>query len=149
MIAKEIMNRDFSYVLSSDSACQALNILFSKNINILPVVDLENKLVGVFSESDVLRAMLPGYVEKIGEYTYEENPKFMQKKLAAFDSIQVKDIMRTDIISVSEDTKVYEIARTMLIQKLSCVIVVNQEKKILGVISRAEILKFFFRFYKD
>jgi len=51
-----------------------------------------------------------------------------------------KDIMKTDVITVSEDTTIKEIAQILTDNKISGVPVVNQEGKLVGIVTEGDLL---------
>ena len=54
--AKDIMNFDLTSVLEDDLVQDAIHVLYSHNLQGIPVLDEDWNLVGFLSESDVLKA---------------------------------------------------------------------------------------------
>ena len=52
-----------------------------------------------------------------------------------------KDVMKTELVTVGEDTPVKEIARKMLDHDISGLPVVNGQGEILGVISELDLMR--------
>ena len=86
-----------------------------------PVVDQDNKLIGFLSEADVLAKML--------ETIYHN------EQIAI-----VGDIMRTDVLSVKPSDGIIELAQNMTISRPKVYPVVDEENKVLGTISRHDVL---------
>ena len=80
MKVKEIMKKNVISVKPEDNAMETLTLLFKMQISGLPVIDGQGKLVGMFTEKDILRSILPSYIEKVGRFVYEENPKSIKNK---------------------------------------------------------------------
>lgn len=148
MKVKEIMTKDVISIKPEDNARDALTLLFKMQISGLPVIDDKNKLVGMFTEKEVISAILPSYVEKVGRFMYQENPKAVRQKIIALRDIKVKDIMRKDVISVDEDTTLCEVARIMLTQKARRTPVLNKAKDVVGIVARGDVVKALFQEYK-
>jgi len=144
MKVKEIMTKVVASVQPDNFAKDALGLLFKIKISGLPVIDDKNKLVGMFTEKEALGAVLPSYLNKVGRFTYQENPKAVKQKVAAFGSLKVKDIMRRDVITADEDSTLCEVARVMLTQKARRVPVLNKEKMVVGIVARQDIVKALF-----
>jgi CBS domain-containing protein len=53
----------------------------------------------------------------------------------------VKDIMRKDVLCVTEDVPIPEVARLMIVKKIRRIPVLNKDKKLIGIIARADIVK--------
>ncbi|MEK6727105.1 MAG: CBS domain-containing protein [Candidatus Omnitrophota bacterium] len=148
MKTKEIMTTKVMSVKPDDFAGEALSRLFRLKISGLPVIDEKGKLVGMFTEKEILTKVLPSYVEKVGIFRYEENPKAIKQKVIALASLKVKDIMRKDVVVVDEDTTLCEAAHLMLSQKVRRLPVLNASKEIVGIVARVDVVKALFEEYK-
>jgi len=54
----KIMTEKIKVVRQDTSITKVVNIMINNNINRLPVVDKDNKLIGIIARSDVLKSML-------------------------------------------------------------------------------------------
>lgn len=143
MKVREIMSKDITSIKPADNALESLVLLFKMQISGLPVIDEQGKLVGMFTEKDVLKHALPSYIEQVGRFTYEENPKSIKKKFMELENFKVSQLMRKEVITVNEDAAVCEVARMMLTQKIRRIPVLNKEKTVVGIIAREDIIKFY------
>jgi CBS domain-containing protein len=141
MKVKEIMSKEIKSLSPEITASEALAMLEEMQISGLPVIDGSNKLVGMFTEKEALTAILPSYIEKVGRFIYEENPKAVKQKAALLAKMKVKDIMRRSVITVDENTTLCEVAHIMLTQKARRLPVLNKDKIVVGIISRGDVLK--------
>ena len=145
MKVKEIMIKDVTSLSPDTNARQALEILEKMKISGLPVIDKDGKLVGMFTEKDILQNVLPSYIEKVGRFIYEENPKSIKNKFEGLANLTISQLMRKDVITVNEDTSLCEVAHLMLTQKARRIPVVNKEKKVVGIIAREDIVRAYAR----
>ena len=141
MKVKEIMTKEIVSVKPEDNAKEALGLLFKMQISGLPVIDSKGKLVGMFTEKDVLKHILPSYLEKVGRFVYEENPKSIKKKFQDLVNLSVAQLMRREVVTIDENTTLCEAARLMLTQKLRRAPVLNKEGKVVGIVARGDVLK--------
>jgi len=141
MKVKEIMQKDVVSVKPEDNVMDALRFLFKMRISGLPVINAQGKLVGMFTEKDVLSHILPSYIEKVGRFIYEENPKSIKKKFMELDKVKVSQLMRRDVITTNEDTSLCEVARIMLTQKARRLPVVDKSGKVVGIVAREDVVK--------
>lgn len=141
MKVKEIMVRDVVSIKPADNASSALSLLFKMQISGLPVIDAQGKLVGMFTEKDVISYILPSYIEKVGRFIYEENPKSTRKKLLDLNNMQVSQLMRKEVVTTAEDVALCEVARIMLTQKARRLPVLDKAGKVVGMVARGDILK--------
>lgn len=137
---KDIMSRDMKSVPPDMNAKDALKFLIEHDVSGLPVVEKDGTLVGVFTEREVLKAVLPVYLKDVGAFVYGENSKYELKKMAELDKFLVKDIMRREVSTVEEGASLSEASKIML-TKSERRIVVLRNKKAVGVVTRCDVVK--------
>ena len=137
----EIMSRDIKFLSPEMNAKEALEMLKKLQISGLPVLDSEGKLIGMFTEKEILSYILPSYIEKVGKFIYEENPKSVRLKAAELANLKVNQLMRNEVVTIKEDVTVCEVARMMLVQRARRIVVVDSSKKLVGMISRCDVVK--------
>ena len=145
MKVKEIMTKDVTSITPDTNAKEALELLLKMQISGLPVIDKENKLIGMFTEKDILRVILPSYIEKVGRFIYEEDPKATRKKFQDLKDLLVTKLMRKDVVTVDEDASLCEVTRLMFTQKVRRIPVLDKEKKIVGIVAREDIVRAYTR----
>ncbi|QUM75160.1 CBS domain-containing protein [Moritella sp. 24] len=96
--------------------------LFTKyKINAVPVVNSENEVIGFVSESDCIQALISG--------SYHcDQPAI------------VNDVMTSNVVSVSPQDNIIDVAIRMTKDNFSIYPVV-ESRKLVGIISRGDILK--------
>lgn len=132
----------------NDGALEAVSKLFNMQISGLPVTDEKGKLVGMFTEKGVIAKLLPSYLGAVGSFSYDDNPKAVKQKVSALAQLKVKDLMRSEVVTIGEDAAISEAARLMLTQKVRRVPVLDKEKNMVGIIARGDILKAIFKDYQ-
>ena len=140
MKISEIMVKDVRTLLSDMSAQEAIQDLLKQEISGLPVVDACGKVIGMFTEKDILRTILPSYVSQVGSFVYENGPKTIKCRVAKLAEYKVADLMRRDVIKVLEETPVCEVARIMLTQNVRRVPVVDKNDRLVGIVSRSDVV---------
>ena len=114
MIARDIMTRKVCTIHPEASAQEAAQLLVQMRISGLPVVNADNKIIGIVTEADIISK-----VDKEG--------------------LCVADIMSHEVIAVGEETLVSEIAMLLTERKIKRVPVVEDDK-LVGIVSRADIV---------
>lgn len=145
MKVKEIMTREVKGISPDTSAKEALGLLLKMRISGLPVVGKDGKLVGMFTEKDILINILPSYIEKVGNFVYAENPKSIKRKFQDLVNLSVTRLMRKDVVTIDENMSLCEVARLMLTQKVRRIPVLDKEKRIVGIVAREDIIKAYVR----
>ena len=111
MFAKDIMTRDVITVSPTDTVKNLAMTLIKNQISGAPVASRDGKIIGVVSEADI--------VAKKGK--------------------DVKTIMSKNIISVTEDTAVEDIAKLMTTHRIKR-LPVMRGSEVVGIVSRADIV---------
>ena len=141
MKVSEIMTRDVMTVPQDMTVGDAARLLFKKEISGLPVVDGQNRLVGMITEKEIISMALPKFAEELGDFDVVLSEEPFQKKITEADKVRVKDIMRKEVLCVPEDISAAEVARLMIAKKARRIPVLDKDKKIIGIIARADIVK--------
>lgn len=141
MKVKEIMAKEVVSIKPDDTALAALSLLFKMQISGLPVIDTQGKLVGMFTEKEVLSYVLPSYLDKVGRFVYEEDPKSTKRKCLELGKIKVSQLMRKEVVTTNEDVTLCEVARIMLTQKARRIPVLDKSGKVSGIVARGDIVR--------
>ena len=141
MKVAELMTREVLTIPPDMSVKEAAQLLFEREISGLPVVDEKKKVIGMITEKEIIGMALPQYAEQLGDFDVTLDDEPFIKKIAQADKIRVKDVMRKEILCVNEDVSVAEIARLMIAKKARRIPVLDKNKKLAGIIARADIVK--------
>ena len=135
--AKKIMTENVVFVKRDTSLLEIAEIMASHEISGVPVVDEENKVIGVISEKDFLFSMgAKSSMEFIARFLKNKGnipvPILGQK---------AANIMTSPALTVNEDISISEITNIFTAKNINRVPVINSEGKLVGIISRADALQ--------
>ena len=143
--AKDIMTTDVKVAKQTDTIKSIAKILIHEKIGGLPVVDEDNIVVGIISETDILKkekhVAAPGFITFLQGVIYLEDFKKMEKDIQDIAAVQVKDLMSKEVIKVYEDDTFDDVANIMIKKSVNRVPVVDKDNKIKGIICRYDIIK--------
>jgi len=141
MKVSELMTRDVMTIPPEMSVREAAKALFEREISGLPVADEQKNVVGMITEKEIISMALPKFAEQFGDFDVILNEDSFSRKIAEADKVKVKDIMRREVLCVPEDTSVAEVARLMIAKKARRIPVLDKNKKLVGIIARADIVR--------
>ena len=144
LTVKDIMTEKIISVLPGDSLKKVANIIFEYNFNGVPVLDSDGKLVGDVSERDLLRSSLPDNDKLISDVSRLEELKSFEDLLQQAERLCVKDVMRREVVTITETAPVAEAAALMLAKNAERVVVMSGDRPV-GIISRYDIISKFMR----
>jgi CBS-domain-containing membrane protein len=142
--AKELMSTKVLTATPETSVRELASMLTSHKISGVPVLDANNEVIGVVTESDLIdqkkKVHIPTVMAILDAFVYLESPDTMEKELKKMAGSQVKDIFSRELITVQEDTPLDEIA-TLMAEKNVHTLPVLAGKKLVGVIGKADIIR--------
>ncbi len=136
MQARDIMTKEVITVTRDTPVVDVIGILLKNRITGVPVTDKEGKLVGIISESDLIykeKSLLPLTAYWVNQ---EEFIKACKKALAT----KTGEAMSATVYTVTEETSVEDITALMIEKGIKRVPVIK-DGKVIGIITRADILK--------
>jgi CBS-domain-containing membrane protein len=140
IMAKDIMTRRVIAVSPATPVPEVAEIMGREGISGVPVADPDGRVVGVISEKNFLALM---GVEPPKNFMAVVATCLKTQKCHAL-TVRVKlaaDIMSAPAITVGEEASHLDIARLLTDKGINRVPVVDQEGRLLGIVSRADIVR--------
>ena len=137
--AKDVMNPDVVYVTPGTHLKEVAEIMGRHAISGVPVVDEDQKVVGVISEKDFLSQM---GIQKNITFMSVVAECLIGNGCMAVDirGKSAADIMTSPAITVYEDTSIMEVDNRMRNHSINRVPVLNQKDKLSGIVTRTDLL---------
>jgi CBS domain-containing protein len=140
----EIMTSPVITVKPETTVRELADILAQNKISGVPVVDDQDRMLGMVSEADVIvqdaDLHFPYYIQFLESVIYLQSVhKFEERFRKAFGS-KVSEIMTEDVISVSSDQTVREVATLMADRKVNRV-PVTENGRLVGIVTRGDIVR--------
>ena len=115
------------------------------NPSIQMVVDEENKVVGIISETDIMKKEShvdsPRMLNFIQGIIFLDDMKKFEDEMRAIAAYKVEDLMSKDIITVNENDTFDYVANVMINKSINRVPVVDENNFLKGIICRYDIIK--------
>jgi CBS domain-containing protein len=141
MFAKDVMTRDVTSVTPETAIVEAANLLLSKRISSVPVVDESGKLVGIVSEGDLIHR------SEIGTGPHHPWWQIFSLGLAEHDAeflkmhgVRVSHVMTRQVVTAGEDATLGQIVDTFDRFDVNRVPIVRNGD-LVGIVSRSDILR--------
>ncbi len=130
-----VMTHNVFYVTAFTDLRKAAGLLTVNHISGMPVVDDENRVIGVISEADISSAL--GGTKKVS---------FARQILSRLRPAQqaealVKDVMSSPPITTEADADVKEVAAVLDMRRIKRLPVVDNQGKLVGIVSRGDIVR--------
>lgn len=144
MQAKDIMNNNVITIPDHASLKEAAQILIDNRISGAPVVDAENRLVGILSEGDLVRQQKPlskPMMLMFLDGAFPVNYREIQHDLEAVTATEVSQLMTPAVKTLKPESDLSEIATLMLKSKINRIPIVDDTGILEGIVTRHDIIK--------
>ena len=144
LTAADIMRSPVLTVKEDDSVQELAALLAKKKISGTPVLNNQNRVVGIVSEGDLVSQgadiHFPHYIELLGNIIYLESIKKYEERLEKAAASSVREIMTTEVITVQKEAPLHEIATLLTDRKVNRLPVLDGDI-LIGIITRADMVR--------
>jgi len=140
MKVANVMSRHVDYVSADEKVEYASRLIFGRGINGLPVCK-NKKVIGFLTEQDIISKVFPTFQEYIQDPIHNQNFEEMEQKMSDVFKIKVEKIMSKDVKTVKANTPLLEAQSIMKVNNVGRLPVVDNEMKLIGIISNSDVFK--------
>jgi len=133
----DIMNRQPPVVREDALLAEVLDVVVSTRLNRAVVVDAEGRVLGVVSDADVLRRLDPHFRSGVIGALMNRGEVIPE----AAGQATAREVMISPAITVTADVPVSEAARLIVAQRHKMLPVVDEGRRLLGIVDRAHLLR--------
>jgi CBS domain-containing membrane protein len=138
IVVRDVMTRNVIKVREDADLNEVTTLLSENRISGLPVVDGQDRVIGMITEADVLAmaGMKKGHAFKDVIRHLLGEPLSGPKR-----SKRLRDVMTSPAITTGPEADIREIALTLDEKRIKRLPVVDEQGRLIGVISRADIVR--------
>ena len=147
--ASDIMNSNVLSIGPHASVEEAVKILSQNQISGLPVVDDKNRLIGIITERDIVVFSSDLHIiplmsssNWISPYTDVSKISSSKRGFELISKTNVEKVMTKKLYDVTGDSNWFEIVKIMKSGKINHIPVVDKERKLIGIITRTDMLNY-------
>lgn len=123
----DLMTTEVIAVSRDTGLREAARLMFRNRVSGLPITQQDGTLIGIITEADFLRL----------EVERQEGGRDQV--------VTVGEVMSIGVVTIRPEMEIYEAAKIMAVQEVKRLPVVDDDNRLLGVISRADIVSIFTR----
>ncbi len=142
--AKDIMTKNPVTITPDMEITHAAKLLFDNHVNGAPVVEKDEKMVGILCQSDLIaqqkKIPIPSLFTFLDGFIPLTSLKKIEKTIQKIAATTVRDAMTENPVSVDPDTDIEEIA-ALMVDKSFYSIPVEDNGKLVGIIGKEDILQ--------
>lgn len=140
MKVKDIMDSSPDIIKTSDTFERLIKILGEVKYHVVFVVDKEDTLVGIITEGDIIKTLVPKYVTADESLISVMDVNYFERKCKESKNLTINEIMSKVAFMVNEDDPIIKAAAFMVVHKIQSVPVVK-DGKVVGIVPRSILLK--------
>jgi CBS domain-containing protein len=140
LLVRDIMDSDPLALRPDQTLADAVRLLLVSGLDAVPVVDPSGVVVGLLSHRELLKHLVPAYVHRVttGE---PQSPARPGSKATVDPAVsQVREVMARNVLCVSEDQSVADVAHLLATKDVGRVPVVR-DGVLRGVLTRSSIVR--------
>ncbi|MGO4512831.1 CBS domain-containing protein [Bradyrhizobium sp. 2TAF36] len=142
MQARDVMVSPAITVDANATVREVAQLLLARRISAVPVVDADNKILGIVTEGDLMHRAEAGTERP---YSWWLRALTGDAQLATdyvkSHAVKVDDIMTRDVVTAAPETLLHEIAMLLENNQIKRVPIVDQQGQLVGIVSRANLLQ--------
>ena len=138
VMVRDVMTRNVIHVRDDADITEVTNLLSENRISGLPVVDGGGRVIGVVTEADVLS--MAGMKK---EHAFRDILRHIlgEPLPAHTGSKRLRDVMSSPAITTGPESDIRDVALTIDEKRIKRLPVVDEQGKLIGLISRADIVR--------
>jgi CBS-domain-containing membrane protein len=125
----EIMRREVVTLAVKEKLDLTQDLMNLGRVRHLPVLDDDQRVVGIVSHRDLLAAAMT----EVLDFDAQSRRTFLR-------SIEVAEVMAKDLVTVTPDTELGEVARIFVERKIGCVPVVGARGELIGLVTETDLI---------
>ncbi|MCG6886039.1 MAG: CBS domain-containing protein [Proteobacteria bacterium] len=142
-----IMGQPVISVRPNSRMSEAAHLMVTRRISGLPVIDEANRLAGIITEADFLRAL--GMPVHQPHHNLWQTLESMFKNFSQHTELEspddlVSEHMTRDVICAPPDKDVHDIVDLMKRHQVKRVLICNEDDHVVGVVTRSDLVRIFF-----
>ena len=145
MLVRDVMVSNVRTAKKKELIRSVAVTICTNKISGLPVIDDDDRLVGMVSEKDILNALLPSYSDFLDDPIRARDFLSMEKSYREVLSRSVESLMTKRVFSVSPDDLVMQAASQMALHQFRRIPVVEDIDRLVGIVSLGDIHKAIFK----
>ena len=137
---KDVMSTHVIAVRESASYKEMAAMLREQRVSAFPVIDDDNKVIGVVSETDLLtKEALEGTVPR----TLQSLTR--QRVRSQVNAVTAADLMTKPAVTIGPDEPVTDAARLMFNRRVKRLPVISDDGTLIGIVTRSDVLSVYSR----
>jgi len=134
---KDLMTKDPFTIEAEAPLGTAIDVMRTKQLRHLPVVDDGGQLIGIVTDRDLRQA---AFAPAVGEYLSVSGQRRLRQLAESLDNIRVKDVMTWVVVTTHPEAPIAHAALVMSERRVGSLPVVDQGR-VVGMLTERDLLR--------
>ena len=146
LVASDVMSSHPICIAADANLAEAAEVFDANEISGAPVIDAEDRVIGVISKTDLLHRLLEGSADEPGRMSFSDYFGLARGSGSSLDLDDlgvVGDVMTPDPVLAQRTTPMREIAERMVAERVHRIVVVDEKQHAVGVVTTLDLLDAF------
>lgn len=140
MRIKDIMDSSPKVVRVSDTFEHLIKVLDEEKSHVIFVVDSEDRLKGIVTEGDIVKVLVPKYVNEDESLISVMDENYFEEKCKEKRNLSIEEIMQKSLYTIDEEDTIIKAAALMVIHRIHTLPVLRNGK-LTGFLSRMALIR--------
>jgi predicted transcriptional regulator len=138
----KVMSTHVQKLMPNDTIQEAVALMVDHGLTTIPIIDLEDKCIGILSRTDLTELFLQEDHELARVMDTDRlSMDWIHRTLETCDVRQVSELMTYEVAKIQESQNLFEASREMVRAKIHHLPVVDENEKLVGILSSFDIVK--------
>lgn len=139
LLVQDYMQKDCAIAHKDETVQHIVNKMITEKTNGLVVVDDQNCVVGILSSWDIIKHIVPDYLEGDVHLANFEAPEVFKERIIAIKDDPISKFMTKDVQTCSPQTSLIEAAAFLTIFHIRQLPIVDEHNHLIGYINRTDL----------
>jgi len=149
MKTADIMTKGVIAATTSTPVSEIARLMVQHHLTGIPVADDSGRLLGLVTDRDLVvrhaRVHFPTYIPLLESLVYVGNTRHFEQELRKALATTAGELMGKEVPTVGPETDILDVAALMFHKDVNPIPVVDHDRRIVGIISRADLVKLLVR----
>lgn len=138
----DVMSTHVHKLMANDTVQEAVALMVDHSLNTIPIVDSDDKCIGILSRTDMTELFLQEDHELARVLDTDRlSMDWIHRTLETSDVCQVNELMTYEVAKIRVDQNLHDASREMVRGKIHHLPVVDDNERIVGILSSFDIVK--------
>jgi CBS domain-containing protein len=141
LLAKDVMIKKVVTISKDATVAELVKLLMKHKISGVPIVNEKKELIGIVSEADIIVKVSSLPFPLSFSFAFLDSYESYTKSTKEYMKTRVEEIMSKNVKTAMENMPLSKVVNIMINNNINRIPVLDDDNKLVGIITRADIMK--------